>query len=104
MRPAHRAATVQHRPERSRYELVERDGAVIGVADYRPGPDGVLEFTHTEIAPALRGRGLGERLVTGALDDVRAGGVHRIRPRCSFVAEVVRDHPEYRDLVAAGSP
>ena len=51
---------VVDRPEQQRYELVE-DGRVLGFADYRPLPgDGlVLEFPHTVIDPAERGRGLG---------------------------------------------
>ncbi|HYF46983.1 MAG TPA: GNAT family N-acetyltransferase, partial [Acidimicrobiales bacterium] len=62
--------------------------------------DGALVFPHTEIARERRGQGLGEVLVRGALDDVRERG-EVIVPACWFVAEFVRDHPEYADLVAA---
>jgi uncharacterized protein len=88
---------VRHDPARSRYELL-LDGELVGVADYRPG-DGVLEFPHTEIDRAHRGRGLGAVLVAGALDDVRARG-QRIVATCWYVADFVDANPAYRDLLA----
>jgi predicted GNAT family acetyltransferase len=88
---------VRHAADASRYELWE-DGAVVGIADYRPGEAGVLVFPHTEIARDRRGNGLGEVLVRGALDDVRARGL-RIVPACWFVEEFVRANPAYAELV-----
>jgi uncharacterized protein len=61
----------------------------------------VLAFTHTEVEPRLRGRGIGATLVGRALDQVRANG-GRVLPLCSFVVDYVARHPEYRDLVAYG--
>jgi len=90
---------VRHAPDQRRYELWDGD-ELVGVADYRPGADGTLVFPHTEIAPDRRGRGLGDVLVRGALDDVRARG-EVIVPACWFVADFVDANPEYRDLVAA---
>lgn len=88
---------IRNNEELQRYELVS-DGNVIGIADYHSDGD-TLVFPHTEIAPPLRGSGLGERLVSAALDDVRRRGA-KIRPACWFVREFVRDNPEYQDLVA----
>jgi uncharacterized protein len=90
---------VEHRPERSRYELLV-DGQLAGIADYRELADGTLVFPHTEIEAARRGQGLGEVLVRGALDDVR-GGDTAVVPQCWYVAQFIRQHPEYRDLLAA---
>lgn len=83
--------------ERQRFEALV-DGELAGFADYRPG-DGVLAFTHTEVDPAYRGKGVGAVLVGTALDQVRTDG-HRVLPLCSFVADYVSHHPEYADLVA----
>ncbi len=82
-----------------RYELV-LDGMVAGVADFRPDGEGVLVFPHTEIDPRLRGRGLGEVLVRGALDDVRRQG-STVVPACWFVAEFLDQNPDYADLRAS---
>jgi predicted GNAT family acetyltransferase len=87
---------VVDRPGEHRY-VVRAGGAVAGVAEYRRRGDRVV-FTHTGIAPAYGGRGLGSRLVRAALDDVRAQGASVV-PRCPFVAEWIRRHPDYADLV-----
>jgi predicted GNAT family acetyltransferase len=89
---------VRHNPGQSRYELT-LDGRLVGVADYEAAGT-TLVFPHTEIEPSLRGRGLGAELVQGALDDVRASG-HTVVARCWYVAQFIREHPEYGDLLAA---
>lgn len=83
-------------PAQLRYEL--RVGETLaGMLLYRSEP-GTLVLVHTDVDPAYEGRGLGSRLIRGALDDVRARGL-RFVPLCPFVAAYVRRHPEYADLV-----
>jgi predicted GNAT family acetyltransferase len=89
--------TVENNRERSRYELRMGDD-LAGVADYFM-VDGRVVFPHTEIVPARRGLGLGERLVRYALEDVRRTGMH-VEARCWFVAEFIDLNPEFADLVA----
>lgn len=90
------ATEVRHEPERSRY-TISLDGRVVGVTEYRD-EGATLVFPHTEVDPSLRGRGLGARLVRGALDDVRARG-RRVIPACSYVARFIEENPDYRDLL-----
>lgn len=66
---------------------------------YAPRGDGVLDFQSTFVPESERGRGVGERLVSWALDWARAGG-YQVVPTCWFVRDVMRRRPEYRDLVA----
>jgi len=89
---------VRNNAERSRYELVA-DSEIIGVAEYHDDGD-VRVFPHTQIKSALRGQGLGARLVQGALDDTRAHG-RRVLAHCWYVAEFIETNPAYRDLLAA---
>lgn len=89
--------TVRKDEVRSRYELL-LDGELVGVADYRDTGDAVV-FPHTEIDPAHRGKGLGEALVRGALDDVRAAG-RTVVDRCWFVREFIDANPAYAHLRA----
>lgn len=91
------ALVVSHEPERSRYVLAER-GEEVGELTYRRTDD-ALVLSHTGIAPARRGAGLGAVLVQGALDHLRGDG-KRIVPSCWYVAEFIQLHPEYRDLLA----
>jgi predicted GNAT family acetyltransferase len=45
----------------------------------------------------LRGRGLGYRLVRGALDEVRRLNL-KVVPECWFVREVIERNAEFQDL------
>lgn len=89
---------MRNNPDECRYELVS-DGEVVGVAEYRRQGDALI-FPHTQVKPALRGQGLGARLVQGALDDARANGL-RVVAHCWYVAEFIDDNPEYQDLLVA---
>jgi predicted GNAT family acetyltransferase len=82
---------VTHVPESSRYEL-RLEGELIGRADYRRDEERIL-FTHTEVDPALQGRGYGGRLVGFAVEDARGQGLE-IVPVCPFVADFIKQHPE----------
>lgn len=87
---------VQDNPGDQRYELLV-DRSLLGALLYRLRPDAVA-LIHTEVSPSLEGRGLGARLVAGALDDIRTRGLHVV-PICPFVRAYIRRHPEYADLV-----
>jgi len=81
-----------------RYEL-EVDGELVGVADFVLRDEAVL-MPHTEVQADRRGNGMGDLLVRGALDDIRAAG-RTVIPACWFVADYLDHHPEYADLRAA---
>jgi uncharacterized protein len=91
---------VQDNPDEQRYELLV-DGSLLGALQYRRRPDAVA-LIHTEVSPSLEGRGLGARLVGGALDDIRARGLQLV-PICPFVRAYIRRHPDYADLVVERS-
>jgi predicted GNAT family acetyltransferase len=82
-----------------RFEM-EVEGSVAFVAYRRDGDRIVL--THTEVPPALSGKGVGSRLAHDVLEEVRGRGL-RVVPRCEFIAAYLQRHPEYQDLVASGS-
>jgi predicted GNAT family acetyltransferase len=87
---------VQDNQDEQRYELLV-DGSLLGTLQYRRRPDAVA-LIHTEVSPSLEGRGLGARLVGGALDDIRARGL-QVVPICPFVGAYIQRHPDYADLV-----
>lgn len=78
-----------------RFELDAGNG--VAVAYYRLEP-GVITFTHTEVPAALRGQGIGSRLMRGALDAVRSQDL-KVVARCSFVSAYLGRHPEFNDLL-----
>jgi predicted GNAT family acetyltransferase len=79
-----------------RFEL-DVDGAT-AFSEYRRS-SGVLTIMHTEVPPALNGKGVGSRLARGLLDLARAEGA-RVKPLCPFLRSYIAKHPEYADLVA----
>ncbi len=83
-------------PEAARFEVLV-DGEVAGYAEYRRVRSAVA-FTHTVIAPAFEGHGLGSVLARGALDATRQAG-SPVLPFCPFIRDFIRRHPAYLDLV-----
>jgi len=83
--------------DRARYEI-SLDGKLAGFVTYRLDGE-TITLVHTEIDDAFEGHGLGHKLAEGALDDIRARGLHLV-PKCPFIAKFVREHDEYGDLVA----
>jgi predicted GNAT family acetyltransferase len=87
---------VRHNAQASRFEA-EVEGR-LARCDYRMN-DGVMHLVHTEVPPALEGRGIGAALVRTALEHASAQGL-RVRPGCSFVRAYLARHPEFRSLLA----
>lgn len=69
----------------------------LAYAEYRVLQSGVL-FPHTEVPPALEGRGVGSALVRAGLDFARAEGL-KVMPVCTFFAGWIARHPEAHELV-----
>ena len=80
-----------------RYELAV-DGLI--AATYYKLADGVITFVHTEVPPKLGGKGIGSKLIHGALDQVRAEGL-KVIAQCPFVKGYIDKHPEYVGLLKA---
>jgi predicted GNAT family acetyltransferase len=87
--------TVRDNPALQRFEL-NADGYT-AVAYYEEAP-GVITFTHTEVPPALSGRGIGSALARGALEAVRARGL-KVVAKCPFMSGYIGKHPEYGDML-----
>ena len=89
--------TVVRNDAEHRYEIVV-DGTVAGFTEIE-SRDGTVVMPHTVVDDAYAGQGLGGKLVSGALEDIRGRG-ERIVPECSYVRSFIEKHPEYGDLVA----
>lgn len=86
---------IRNNSKLNRFEL-DVDGHT-AASYYRLSP-GVITFTHTEVPQELSGRGIGSRLVRGALDSARAEGL-KVVATCPFVSAYIAKHPEYADLL-----
>jgi uncharacterized protein len=91
--------TVADVPGQQRFEIRAGD-ELAGYTAYRRS-SGVIAFIHTEVEPEFKGRGVGGRLIAGALDAVRGEG-RKVLPFCPFVRGFIAKHAdEYLDLVPA---
>lgn len=91
------AIMVTHNEEAQRFEAtVDGFHAII---TYRRFPDRIV-FNHTEVPPALEGKGLAAKLSHAALDFARANHL-RVVPLCPYVSSFLRKHREFQDLVSA---
>jgi predicted GNAT family acetyltransferase len=87
---------ITHDPERRRLQAhVEGNLCVLDYA-----LDGtVMIITHTEVPPAIGGRGIAAALVRAALELARDAG-WSVSPACSYAMAWMQRHPEYDDLRA----
>jgi uncharacterized protein len=78
-----------------RYELAV-DGHI--AATYYKVEGNFITFIHTEVPPELGGKGIGSKLIRGALDQVRADGF-KVIAQCPFVKAFIEKNADYQDLL-----
>jgi predicted GNAT family acetyltransferase len=78
-----------------RYELAV-DGHIAASYYEQAGP--VITFAHTEVPPELGGKGIGSKLIGGALDQARSLGL-KVVAQCPFVKAYIDKHSDYADLL-----
>lgn len=78
-----------------RFEL-RQDGATAFLLYRRQGSS--LQLIHTEVPDALRGKGVGSKLVEGVLRLAQQQKLSVV-PLCPFVADFLKRHPQYLDVV-----
>jgi predicted GNAT family acetyltransferase len=86
---------IRHEPAARRF-VADLDGATAYLT-YREIDAHVLDFDHTFVPRAFRGRGIASQLTQHALEHARGRG-YRVVPSCPFVAAYVQRHPECHDL------
>ena len=86
---------VRHNPQAGRFEI--GSGPDLAVLEYLEQGD-TLVFIHTEVPPALEGKGLGSQLARAGLEYARAQK-KKVVPLCWFVRGYIERHPEYQDLL-----
>lgn len=82
-----------------RFELAV-DGHIAFI-EYILNKEGIMFLTHTEVPPALEGKGVGSRLVLHTLEYLKEKN-YTLAPLCPFVAAYLRKHPEWQSLLAQG--
>lgn len=93
------SSSLRHNREQHRFEVVAGEGTA--VLDYVLNGRTAV-FTHTEVPPALRGRGIAEDLVRTGLAWAAEEKL-TVQPACSYVAKFIERHPEFAPLLNAAN-
>ena len=97
-RPATADVRLEQRKSGGRYTLVvETHEAEM---TYSRASAQLIIIDHTDVPEALRGRGIGQVLVTRAVEDARRDGF-KIIPLCPFASAQFRRHAEWRDVLSS---
>ena len=78
---------IQHEEQRQRFVLQIEEGQA--VLEYRLLPGNGVDFSYTFVPPALRGRGIAEKLVRKGLSWARDQG-YEIQASCWYVQRFIR--------------
>lgn len=73
----------------------------IAFIEYRLSHE-TLFLTHTEVPPALEGKGVGSAIVAKALQYAKENK-YKIVPVCVFVQSYLKRHPQWNDVVASSA-
>jgi len=88
--------TVVNNSDENRFEVVL--GNDIAMILYKRVRGDRIIYYHTQVPEAFGGKGIGSKLVRGALDWARENKL-RVIALCPFVAGYVQRHEEYQDIV-----
>ncbi|WGH76061.1 GNAT family N-acetyltransferase [Tenacibaculum tangerinum] len=78
--------------------FVEKENKKVAMMTYTWAEDDKIIIDHTEVAPSLRGKGIGEELVEASINFARNKNI-KIVPLCPFVKSVIDATPEYSDVL-----
>ena len=91
--------TVTREPGSDASEFVLRvDGERLGSLDFARPEAGVLRIDYVEVAPELRGSGLGRQLVAAAVDWARNENM-KVVPICGYARAVITRDPVMSKLL-----
>jgi predicted GNAT family acetyltransferase len=85
--PAGEQMEIQHDSERQRFVLLLEGSEAL--LEYRMLPGNGIDFSHTFVPPALRGRGIAEKLVRTGLAWARQQD-YEIQASCWYVQRFIR--------------
>jgi len=74
------------------------EGERLGSLDYTRPEAGVMQIEYVEVAPELRGSGLGRQLVQAAVDWARDSDL-KIVPICGYARAVISRDPQMSALL-----
>ncbi len=90
--------TLEDSGSKGRY-VANSDGMPEAELTYSRASETLIIIDHTGVPDALRGMGVGVKLVERAVMDARASGT-KIMPLCPFAKAQIQRHKEWQDVLS----
>ncbi len=97
MKPEFDNITLHDNKAESRFEMKFENH--LSFIEYEINGDAIA-LLHTEVPPALEGRGVGTAIVEKTLKHLEESGLGLI-PLCPFVVAYIKRHPEWERIIVA---
>lgn len=78
--------------------FIDENGEWIAELTYFKSGADQITVDHIEVDPKLRGEGIGEDMVAEAVKFARANDL-KIKPVCPFTKKVIKERPEFQDVL-----
>lgn len=98
MTPNHTATVTREEAAGTQEFVLRVGGERLGSLDFALPEAGVMRIDYVEVAPQLRGSGLGRQLVEAAVDWARESGL-KIVPICGYARAVMTRDPVMSKLL-----
>lgn len=85
--------------EKHQYEF-QIEGNIAKI-EYIKSSNGEIYLTHSEVPPALGGKGIGSQLAEKTLTDIERQGL-RLVPLCPFITGYIKKYPAWKRVVMRG--
>lgn len=95
MKPEFEAISITDNKDANRYEMVFEN--YLSIIEYEIKGNSIY-LLHTEVSPALEGRGAGTAIVEKVLADIEHQKLQLV-PLCPFVAAYIKRHPAWERIV-----
>lgn len=90
---------MEFKKEEHRIYLDNEAGEVIAEIDFPEVAEGVVDISHTYVSSVLRGQGIAGKLMTAAVEQIRANG-WKTRTSCSYAEGWMAKHPDQTEILA----
>lgn len=87
------------RHEGNAYIYRDEQGEKLAYLTYEVISDDTVEATHTVVSEKLRGQGIGKKLVTYFLEEMKQKGF-KVVPTCWYVEKIIDENEAYHELLA----
>ncbi|MGE5106449.1 MAG: GNAT family N-acetyltransferase [Sphingobacteriales bacterium] len=95
MKDEYQSLKLINNTHQQRFEMKVGEG--MAMIEYRQSP-GKIILIHTEVEPALEGRGAATAIIEKTLDYIEKNNLKLI-PLCPFVLAYIKRHPEWKRIV-----